>query len=178
MRYKFVIFLLIAAVITLGCVDKPNVPTDNSDKEKISVEDTHETGPIETGVDTNNETSSGLETSVKDDTPVDENGSTESYGNESTELYGNESDGLQQDESERFLLNIFGINDSKNMLDREIRLVDLVESNTTAVITIDGETFKLLYDVDQEIKDRVVIVTNVDNTTRTAAIAVGYLDSS
>jgi hypothetical protein len=75
---------------------------------------------------------------------------------------------------QNFLTYIFKINDERVMLDRNIQLEELATEEGTALINIDGIPYKLTYNIEQEINDRIIKITDLDGTNETVKVMVKY----
>lgn len=75
---------------------------------------------------------------------------------------------------QNFLAYIFKINDERVMLDRNIQLKELATEEGTALINVDGIPYKLTYNIEQEINDRIIKITDLDGINETVKVMVKY----
>lgn len=78
-------------------------------------------------------------------------------------------DGIGQSD---FLAYTFKVNDEKVMLDRDMQLMELATEEGIAIINVDGDPYKLTYSIEQEIKGRIVKITDIDGINNTVKITV------
>lgn len=75
---------------------------------------------------------------------------------------------------QNFLTYIFKINDERVMLDRNIQLKELATEEGTALINVDGIPYKLTYNIEQVINDRIIKITDLDGINETVKVMVKY----
>lgn len=73
-----------------------------------------------------------------------------------------------------FLAYTFKVNDEKMMLDRNIQLLDLATEEGIAIIKVDGDQYRLTYNIEQEIKGRIIKIIDLDGIYQTVKIMVKY----
>lgn len=89
--------------------------------------------------------------------------------------------GTPVNDTEDTQIENFKIGDSKDMLGVNIKLVsikiaDVNDSNSDdmAIIEVDGVKYEIISYVDEEIKGRLIMVDNIDDSATSADISVNY----
>lgn len=145
-----IISLLLVSSLVIGCVE--------SDKKDTTTEPT--VIPTTTSTITTEDTGSATETVVM---PIMT--TTEEQDVTDIEIYN----GMVNSE---FLAYTFKVNDEKMILDRNVQLIDLATEEGSATIKVDGDSYKLIYNIDQEIKDRIIKIIDLDGINQTVKVMV------
>jgi hypothetical protein len=74
--------------------------------------------------------------------------------------------------TQNVLTYIFKVGVEKMMLDKDIQLKELATEEGTALINVDGVPYKLTYNIEQEIKGRLIKITDLDGINETVKIMV------
>lgn len=69
---------------------------------------------------------------------------------------------------------IFKVDDENVMLDRNVRLIELATEEGMAIINVDGDRYRLIYNTEQEIKGRIIKITDLDGNNQTVKIMAKY----
>lgn len=153
-----IISLLLVSLLVIGCIDsdkKGNVT------EPITVSTTvlSTTTPIVTTENTG---------PITEDTVMPITTTTEEQNVANIEIYN----GVANSE---FLAYTFKVNDEKVILDRNVRLLNLATEEGSAIIKVDGDSYKLVDNIEQEIKDRIIKIVDLDGTNQTVKVMIKYI---
>lgn len=78
--------------------------------------------------------------------------------------------------SDGTLIHIFKINDQDMMFNINIQLLGFSNEESIALIMVDNGPYQIPYNTEKIIKDHIIKITDVDNTTQSAKIIVKRIE--
>lgn len=159
------VLLLLATSTVIGCIESNNMGNINEStvaSNNVSPTENTDTSVIENG-DGESIIIEDTDTIIEDTSPPTEEISIED--NVSSVVPGNET-------YENVSSHIFKVNDEYVMYTLNIRLIELFTEEGAAIIEVDGEQYRLIFDIEQKIKGHTAKIIDINGIDQTVEIVM------